>query len=144
MTDHAVLDPDDFPKIAVASMEATHHEEIELVNEIGQLILDGQAGELDEEALRARLEAWIEHTRAHFARENKLMEEYAFPASSVHSNEHHQSLAGLEAVCQAWREEGDLQPLADYVFHHWPEWFRRHVATMDTMTALFLSQRGVQ
>lgn len=144
MSKSAVIDPADIPGIAVPSMDATHHEEVALVNEIGKLILAGQAGELDREALLRKLNEWVEHTRVHFARENQLMEENHFPAYVIHSQEHRQALAGLEATCQDWRERGDLQALADYVFTLWPEWFRTHVNSMDAMTAIYLSQQGIQ
>ncbi len=144
MSDFSVVDPDQIPAIAVASMDAKHHEEIELVNQIGCLIKAGQAGDLDREALHAKLDEWIEHTRRHFAHENRLMEEAHFAAYGVHSHEHTLVLARLELVCKAWQTTGDLDALADYVLVHWPEWFQGHVASMDTMTAIFLSRQGVK
>jgi len=66
MSDFSVVDPDQIPPIAVASMDAKHHEEVELVNQVGRLIKAGQSGELDSEALHAKLDEWIEHTRRHF------------------------------------------------------------------------------
>jgi len=144
MSDFSVIDPAQIPLIAVPSMDAKHHEEIEVVNQIGRLIKAGQAGELDSEALQAKLDEWIEHTRRHFAHENRLMEEADFAAYGVHSHEHTLVLARLELACKAWQTTGDLDTLADYVLVHWPEWFRGHVASMDTMTALYLSRQGVE
>ncbi len=144
MNDFSVVDPTKIPPIAVASMEAKHHEEVELVNQIGRLIKTGQSGELDSEALHTKLDEWIEHTRRHFAHENRLMEEAGFAAYGVHSHEHTLVLARLELACKAWQTTGDLDALADYVLVHWPEWFQGHVASMDTMTAIYLSRQGVE
>lgn len=144
MSTFSVVDPEQIPAIAVPSMDATHHEEVEVVNEIGRLIKTGQAGNLDREALNAKLDEWVAHTRRHFARENRLMEEAGFAAYGVHSREHTQVLARLEQVCKDWQATGDLDALADYVLGHWPEWFRGHVASMDTMTAIFLSRQGIK
>jgi len=144
MSDFSVVDPDQIPPIAVASMDAKHHEEVELVNQVGRLIKAGQSGELDSEALHAKLDEWIEHTRRHFAHENQLMEEAGFPAYGVHSHEHTLVLARLELACKAWQTTGDLDALANYVLVYWPEWFQGHVTSMDTMTAIFLSRAGTK
>ncbi|VAX04519.1 hypothetical protein MNBD_GAMMA20-2380 [hydrothermal vent metagenome] len=144
MSDHYVVDPTKIPPIAVASMDAKHHEEVELVNQIGRLIKTGQSGELDSKALHTKLDEWIEHTRRHFAHENRLMKEADFAAYGVHSHEHTLVLARLELACKAWQTTGDIDALANYVFVHWPEWFQGHVASMDTMTAAYLSRAGVK
>ena len=144
MSNASVVDPTNIPSIAVPSMDATHHEEVELVNKIGQLIKADQAGEPDRERLQAKLDEWVEHTRAHFDRENQLMEIANFPAYGVHSYEHEQALVGLKAAVDAWQADQDMDALAHYVFVSWPEWFHMHVGSMDTMTALYLSQQGVE
>ncbi len=144
VSDFSVVDPANIPPIAVASMDATHHEEVELVNEIGRLIKASQAGESNREQLLVKLDEWVEHTRTHFGRENQLMEAANFPAYGVHSSEHMQALDGLAAVVDAWRVDENMDALANYVFVSWPEWFYGHVASMDTVTAMYLSQQGVE
>ncbi len=141
MCQFTVIDPAHIPPIALPSMDATHHEEVALVNHIGGLIKAGQAGTLAREDLQASLHEWVEHTRAHFSNENQLMEAANFPAYVIHSGAHTQALDGLTASVEAWLASDNLDALADYVFVQWPEWFLAHVSSMDAMTALYLSQQ---
>lgn len=144
MPSNNVIDPADIPAIAVPSMDATHHEEVALVNAIGQLLRRAEAGASVSAELQKSLQDWLEHTRAHFARENRLMADAAFPAYLVHRQEHAQALAGLEAVITTWQDEGELHALRNYVFETWPAWFRQHVSSMDSVTALYLAQQGIR
>ncbi|MCW4225353.1 MAG: hemerythrin domain-containing protein [Candidatus Thiodiazotropha endolucinida] len=83
---------------------------------------------------------WVEHTRAHFEGENRLMEIYAFPPYPVHKAEHAEVLTRIESVQDQWLREQGLQQLADYIFVEWRAWFDQHVKSMDMVTAQFLSQ----
>jgi hemerythrin len=139
-----VLDPSDIPQVALASMNETHREEVELINQLGSLLEQGLQGTLDEAGITEKLHEWVEHTRSHFSRENQLMQEYGFPAFPVHSGEHTQVLAQIEALYQQWLDNRELQPLADFIFNSWPDWFDSHVNTMDMVTAQFLSQQIAQ
>ncbi len=134
-----VYEIDDIPRLALGLMNNVHHEEVLMVNRLGELIEAGLAGENNAEAISAKADAWLQHTREHFERENTLMREHGFPAYSVHSDEHRRVLAQLEAVCDEWKEQRDLERLSHYVRELWPRWFQQHVETMDAMTAQFLS-----
>lgn len=139
MPETPVLAPGLIPEIAVDSMNATHHEEVALVNVIGGLLEAARQGEADNDAISRALDEWVEHTEAHFARENQLMEEHGFPPYPVHAEEHRNALEEIHQIQQAWHENQALDPLADYIFKRWPEWFLTHVNSMDRVTALFLS-----
>lgn len=135
-----VLNPSAIPSIALASMNATHREEVELVNRLGALLVQGLHGNVDETAVTAGLNLWLVHTRDHFAAENKLMQEHGFPAYPVHSGEHERVLGELDSVKQRWDEEKSVEDLAQFLFVDWLNWFNQHVNTMDRVTAMFLSQ----
>lgn len=137
-----ILAPADIPQVALASMNETHHEEVALVNRLGQLAAKGLSGEIDDEAITLQIQAWLDHTRDHFRRENALMQAYGFPAYPVHKGEHDRVLALLDELQEAWREHRRLQPLASFLFETWPGWFDNHVNTMDSVTARFISQQG--
>ncbi|MBL3526235.1 MAG: hemerythrin family protein [gamma proteobacterium endosymbiont of Lamellibrachia anaximandri] len=136
-----VLDPSAIPLIALGSMNETHKEEVELINQLGRLLEDAVNGQPDEAAITEKLHEWAEHTKDHFSRENQLMQDYGFPAFPVHSGEHDKVLAQIEALYQRWLETKVVEPLADYIFGEWPRWFDAHVNSMDMVTAMFLSQR---
>ncbi len=130
---------DEIPQVAVASMNRTHADEVVLVNALGALIRQAQSGSLDAAAINQALAEWLEHTRAHFERENRLMEEYGFPPYPVHAQEHATVLDELEQIQDQWQQQQALEPLVEFVTQRWPQWFMRHVQTMDTITAQFLS-----
>jgi hemerythrin len=136
---YSVLAPEDVPSIAVGSMNDTHHEELALVNALGDLLIRAKGGEVDVSAITAALNDWIVHTEAHFSRENQLMEAYGFPPYPVHAQEHDAALEGLQSVQQLWRDKQEVDELVEFVFTSWPQWFQMHVNSMDNVTARFLS-----
>jgi hemerythrin len=137
-----ILAPADIPQVALASMNETHHEEVTLVNRLGLLTARGMSGEVDAKAITQQIRAWLDHTRVHFRRENELMLEYGFPAYPVHKGEHDRVLTLLDELQEAWLEHRLLQPLANFLFETWPDWFDSHVNTMDRVTAQYVSQQG--
>jgi len=137
-----VLDPADIPRLALESMNATHREEVELINRLGRLLLQGRQGDPDSAAIGRRLDEWLEHTREHFERENSLMRKYGFPAYPVHSGEHQTVLTQIEELRNQWVEKEEIQHLAAFILEEWPRWFDMHVNSMDAVTAQFVSQRG--
>ncbi len=135
-----VIDPSSMPLVSVESMNKTHQEELELINRLGIVL----TGEPNLETVSQRLKEWVEHTRAHFERENRLMRENNFPAYPVHSDEHRRVLGRIEALQTQWLEQKQVKPLAEFIFEEWPGWFDMHVNSMDAVTAQFLSKQGVE
>ena len=133
-------DPASIPQVALESMNQTHREEVEMVKRLAELLVKGIAGDLDEVAISAQTQAWVEHTREHFARENRLMEQYGFPAYPVHKGEHERVLNLLEELQQGWLQQHSPYPMAEFLCNDWPTWFDNHVKTMDQVTADFLQR----
>jgi len=131
-----ILDPAQIPVIAVDSMNRTHREEVEQINALGALL---DTDPLDRDAIGQALDQWVAHTEAHFARENRLMEEHGFPPYPVHAQEHATVLAEIHALQRQWHQDGDPAPLRAYLFERWPQWFMMHVNSMDNITAQFLA-----
>ncbi|MES9812694.1 MAG: hemerythrin family protein [Candidatus Thiodiazotropha sp.] len=135
-----VVDIAELPSVAQASMNEVHMEEVGLINRLGEMVLQAIDGALDREQISHLLAEWVEHTRAHFEGENRLMESHAFPPYPVHKAEHAAVLTRIESVQDQWLREHGLQQLADYIFVEWRAWFDQHVKSMDMVTAQFLSQ----
>jgi hemerythrin len=57
----------------------------------------------------------------------------------MHSSEHVQALQQLSAVQVAWEETADREALRGYI-QTWRQWLQQHIASMDFVTAQFLSQ----
>lgn len=141
MTSHD-LKPEIVPDVGIDFMNRTHHEEVGIVNTLISMVKARLSGGQNDAEISEKLMYWLEHTQAHFDRENKLMMDTSFPAFSVHSKEHETALTLMETVITSWQENRDIERLQDYVFNLWPNWFVTHVSTMDTVTAEFALMSG--
>jgi len=141
-----ILEANSFPRVDIDFMNNTHFDELVIVQELGQLIAAYQQkdepSDIETQQVTKELLDWIEHSRAHFYRENRLMTEVEFPMVQVHYQEHERVLAEMLAVANSWEKTNDIEPLVDYVFFAWPTWFNAHVNTMDLMTAQFAVMNG--
>jgi len=138
-----LIQGNDIPQVAMAFMNEVHAEEAGLVNRLHELIEQHKKDQSVEAEIDQAMMEWIEHTVAHFERENRLMQETGFPALSIHAEEHDRALAALNLLQKNWLEQRDIQVLAEHVQTNWPQWFRNHISTMDTVTALFFQQSGL-
>ena len=108
---------------------------------VNKFIETSKKADIISNEINSVMEEWINHTKAHFSRENTLMETYNFPAYRCHLNEHELALKQLEMIFRNWLEQQDLNELAEYVQAVWPQWFVNHISTMDIVTSAFISQQ---
>ena len=136
------LNPENIYLVDLNFMNQTHFEEVEMVNALMEQVNARLSGEQNNILISQQLAQWLQHTQAHFARENQLMQETGFPAFSIHSDEHNIALNRMQTVIDAWEQNEDIELLKDYVFTLWPNWFKAHISTMDKMTAEFAVNNG--
>ncbi len=141
-----ILDRKTMPLVDIDFMNKSHLEEIVMVKKLGELITNYQQNKSHSESeidqITLALQTWLEHTQAHFKRENELMEKTEFPAFTIHSNAHTNTLARMSTVINIWKERQDIKYLQEYVFKIWPNWFTEHVNSMDIMTASHAKKNG--
>lgn len=125
----------ELPQVAMPFMNTVHQDELKLVSGLLMQVESTAAPE----AIDKLMAAWVEHTRTHFAREERLMQEYNFFATPCHQGEHEQALMQLLSVQQQWLRERDYNLLLEYI-HFWREWLQQHISSMDFVTAQFLNQ----
>jgi hemerythrin len=111
--------------LGVESMDATHLEFMDLVNRLGTA---------DDVQFSALFRQLLAHTEAHFAAENRLMEEVQFPPIRIHMGEHQKVLEEMRRIGEQVAA-GSLNVGRSYVREHLPYWFREHAATMDSALA---------
>jgi len=136
------LNIESMPLVSIDFMNQTHKEEIKMVEDLQQSLSNLSFNENSEAEITAQLTHWLEHTKAHFNRENELMRETGFPAYPVHSGEHQMALKQLQAVVDGWIENKNSEALRNYVLTDWPNWFLGHVNSMDMVTAQFAVANG--
>ena len=139
-----ILERETIPRVDLDFMNNTHFEEIEMVKELGKLVdsFIVNDNQKNQNVLTQKLNAWLDHTTAHFERENNLMQETGFPAYSIHKDEHNTALNQMKNVINAWIKKQNIELVEDYIFSLWPAWFDQHVNTMDMMTAKFAVMNG--
>lgn len=125
-------------RVALDFMNAVHDEELDLVK---RLLLALQSADLAQAS--PLLSEWLQHTREHFAREERLMQEHGFPPYPVHKMEHDRVFDSMLAVEQAWFDSPDAAVVTAYITEQWWPWLQRHIASMDTVTANYLSQMNL-
>ncbi len=133
MENNNVLEAEQIPQVAMDTMNDVHREELMIVNNVSSAIESRDSAQISQ-----LCDQWLEHTQAHFARENAMMETYNFPALHCHYGEHVEALQGLESIISAWKEKADLEALTSYVRNTWPQWYINHISTMDTVTSAFI------
>ena len=111
-------------------MDATHREFVSCVDALLRA---------PDDELAARLEAFAEHARRHFAEEDEAMRRGAYDAGGCHIDEHAAVLRSLDQVRQALREgrpavvRAFAEALAD--------WFPEHARVMDLGLARWMAQQ---
>lgn len=114
-------------------MDATHREFVEHYN----LVADALKGS-DRDAFLGAYDAFVAHTEAHFAQENRWMEAVDFPA--CHRGEHERVLAVLRDIRKRVAN-GDMF-LARRLVEELPLWFDGHTNGMDAALAFHLQSVG--
>ncbi len=128
------------PQVALDFMNTVHCEEVLLVQSLLRALeFNHENAEID-----SLLNDWVEHTVAHFAREERLMEEYRFPPFGIHQHEHELAMEALLNAQSSWLAARDSEVLAAYIEHDWHDWLTQHISTMDRVTARFLAQFDIQ
>ena len=124
--------------MSVDEMQETHENEIEILNAIDKLATQFQMGRSTSEELEAKLDEYIEHVHAHFANEEKLMQEYDFPSYEMHKTAHDMFLMDLQSAKTQWKKRGNIEKMINFV-RKTPEWIVMHVNSVDAPTADYLA-----
>lgn len=91
-------------------------------------------------ALAPAWEALIDHTNAHFSREDRWMEETGFHSCSCHSTQHRVVLQVLREGAEQL-SAGDEAPVRQMI-RELALWFPQHAQSMDAALALHLRSCG--
>lgn len=133
-----MIDKSDIPTVAMPFMQATHMEEVALLNELYLLFEAYEAGQHVPD-LAEKIEALSSHTDAHFKREEESMVALGFPPYPIHKQAHDDYLNDFNAVLADWRSSGDLAALMLFLKETTPAWMIQHISTMDVVTANFFA-----
>jgi hemerythrin len=126
--------------MSVEEMQKTHEDEIKIINEIDKLALGYERGTIELDELENKLDEYIAHVQAHFANEERLMQEYDFPAYEMHKMAHDMFLTDLQYATRQWKEFGNIKKILNFIAKT-PEWIVMHVNSVDAPTADYLASK---
>ena len=129
-----LLNPDMLPKVALNQMNSIHDTEVEILNELYRA-----AKERNLEEVEKLFEEFLKDVKEHFSYEQGLMEKYNFFAYPMHRGEHDRVLMELENLKKSYEETKDPSLIVKYLENQFVPWLLNHVQTMDTVTAMYLS-----
>ena len=118
-------------QVALDFMNLDHADFIALRKQLlGLLAAQSPDCEMDKQ-----LDALLEHTRHHFAEEERQMQACRFPPHPMHKAEHDNVLADMAANIERWKTGHDTKALQQWLEQDLGDWFINHVSTMDFVTA---------
>ncbi len=126
--------------MSIEQMQETHENEVKILNEIDDLAFYYDQGKATLEELESKINEYIEHVTAHFANEEKLMQEYGFPSYDMHKTAHDMFLADLQHAIKYWKRYEDINKITNFV-RKTPEWIVMHVNSVDAPTADYLAKK---
>ncbi|MCV6609887.1 MAG: hemerythrin family protein [Amphritea sp.] len=138
-----LIEASQIPSVALDFMNDDHAEAASQINNLDALLNQATQEGLNESlktAISDELQHIYQHSEEHFAREEAEMVRTGFPAYGCHKGEHERVLQELQQIASLWQQEADLNMLSDYVKRGLPEWLGNHIATMDTVTAMFVTR----
>jgi hemerythrin len=127
----------DYPQVALDFMNRDHAEVVAMRSRLLGLI----SAHAPETGVDTLLHELLEHTRHHFAEEERLMQETGFPPYPMHKGEHDNVLADMAARIERWKQGRDVEVLRDWLEHAVGDWFVNHVTTMDFVTAGYIEMK---
>lgn len=124
--------------VGIASIDIQHRQLVELIGEIQDAVAAGNTSDI----VMKYFDALVEYAAIHFATEEDLFTEHAYPDRIAHAAEHDlfvlklnsfmvKLVAGRESVCE--------EMLAYLLL-----WFTSHILTTDQAYAPFLREHGVE
>ena len=140
-----LIDTKSIPQVAMAFMNETHTEDVVIINDLYALIsaYEKEPNAENKKPLDAKYEEWTLHTIEHFRVEEEKMLNEGFPPYAMHKGEHDNALAQMDTQFRAWQKSQNIAALKTYIGAELPQWLSNHIATMDTVTAMFFQTKQV-
>lgn len=124
------------PELPVSFINEDHAHARELLEVMVSLASDPNAPNID---LGKSCRDFFEHNRVHFGREEAAMQATGFPPYRVHKSEHDNALNWLDDLARQAESGPASEALRKTIVVDLPAWYLRHIQTMDTVTANWIS-----
>jgi hemerythrin len=124
--------------VGVRVLDDDHRQLVGMLNEL----FDGMKSGRGREALGPILDRLIQYTRMHFAREERLFTQTAYPAAAAHKGEH-EDLTRQVLEVQSKYAKGSNAVLSLDVLEFLKSWLIRHIQGTDHHYRAHLNARGI-
>jgi len=124
--------------VNIVVLDRQHQRLFDAVNELNQALRNGQGASVVDPVLRKL----VGYVTVHFATEERLMEENAFPGLLAHRAEHEAFRRKIDAFCEDHKSGKLGVPVMLTLFMQ--NWLKDHVSKTDERYSAFLNARGVR
>jgi len=124
--------------VGIEAIDNDHRRLLNLINQFQTAVFYQTGSQFEDEAF----DALIDYTRTHFAREEQLMAEYAYPDLEAHKAEHEKMIALVETRMAEHRTPGHHETLVEMV-NFLRDWLINHINGTDQAYSGFLHDKGV-
>lgn len=133
----ALLTWSDKYSVGVKSMDNQHKAMIQMLNELYDAMMEGNAlcitGPL--------LQRLVEYTKIHFSSEEQLMEANGYPNLAAHHTRHLQLIDEVEKHIESYERQDLFMPIP--LLHFLRDWIATHIQKEDRHYGPFVNQHGI-
>ncbi len=118
-----------------ATIDTDHLLIVGIINQLAAAIIQHKSKEVCDELL----DQIIQNTKAHFARENRLMAEHHYPKAEQHMAEH-VKLIRESLDLKAWFDAASAESVMSVsLLHFLEDWWNQHIPSFDQELADFIA-----
>jgi hemerythrin len=124
-------------QVNIEIIDNQHKQLVELLNKLYEAMREGKGREITAQVLNEL----VEYTKLHFATEEKLLQEQAFPGFLAHLSEHTRLTSKVIEYQQAYIAGGSISVQLSMFLK---DWLITHIKGMDMKYSPYLLSRGVK
>ncbi len=125
-------------RVGIAEMDQQHQVMMSMINELNESILQSK----NRETLENALDALIHYVKKHFAVEEKLFLQYAYPWTATHQAEHQAFIQKLTDILQEYKLcKSCLDNLLPAFMSNW---LKNHIIGKDKTYSYFFVMKGLK
>jgi hemerythrin len=129
---------DDRLSVGVKSIDDQHKELVKMVNQLAEAMAAGKG----QDAMGQVFNGLVKYTVSHFAHEEKLMSDHAYPQAVDHKKQHSDLKAQAIGLQNKAKEGGTVVTME--TLHFLKDWLLHHIKGTDKAFGSFLNTKGVR
>lgn len=124
--------------VGVSQIDAQHRQLVKAIDDLMEACMKG-AGR---EAVAKTLSFVAAYTKEHFADEEKLQAQYAYPDINAHKRLHAQFISNVAALESDFKQNGPNVALTGKINKTLIDWLIKHIGSEDKKVGLHIQSKG--